>query len=89
LTDYSKAAGMPGSAPSAAVLTVSETARLLRISRGAAYEAIRTGQIPSLRIGRRILVPTSLLLRLLGAEAQNGSAIAGPPSRPQAEGGTT
>ncbi|MFH1330241.1 MAG: helix-turn-helix domain-containing protein [Actinomycetota bacterium] len=83
---------MPGSAPSAAVLTVSETARLLRISRGAAYEAIRTGQIPHLRIGRRILVPTALLMRLLGAETEGGPAITGPPSspssRPQTKGGT-
>ena len=38
-------------------LTVAEAARLLGISRGACYEAIRVGQVPSIRIGRRVLVP--------------------------------
>jgi excisionase family DNA binding protein len=57
-----------------AVLTVPEAARLLRISRGAAYEAVRMGQIPSVRIGRRVLIPTALLLRMLG-EGQSGSPL--------------
>src|SRR4051812_48038517 len=39
------------------VQTPEETARLLRIGRNAAYEAIQRGDIPSVRIGRRILVP--------------------------------
>jgi excisionase family DNA binding protein len=46
-------------------LTVEETARLLGISRGAAYEAVRRGELPSLRIGRRILIPRSRLADLL------------------------
>jgi excisionase family DNA binding protein len=46
-------------------LTVTETADVLRIGRSAAYEAIRAGQIPSLRIGRRVLVPVSALVALL------------------------
>lgn len=48
------------------VLTVEEAARALRISRGSAYEAVRTGEIPSIRIGRRVLVPRQMLLTLLG-----------------------
>jgi excisionase family DNA binding protein len=47
------------------VLTVLEAARLLRLSRGLAYEAVRLRQIPSIRIGRRILVPRAALMRLL------------------------
>jgi excisionase family DNA binding protein len=39
---------------------------LLGISRGLAYEAVRTGALPSLRVGRRILIPTARLLALLG-----------------------
>lgn len=51
------------------VLTVDEAARLLRISRGLAFEAARRGEIPTIRIGRRILVPTAALLaRLRDAE---------------------
>ncbi len=39
------------------LLTVSEAAKLLRISRGLAYELVRQERIPSIRLGRRILVP--------------------------------
>ncbi|HEU0130264.1 MAG TPA: helix-turn-helix domain-containing protein [Mycobacteriales bacterium] len=46
------------------VLTVDEAARLLRISRGLAFEAARRGDIPTIRIGRRILVPTAALVVL-------------------------
>jgi excisionase family DNA binding protein len=38
-------------------LTIPEAARLLGISRNAAYQAARSGQIPTLRIGRLLLVP--------------------------------
>lgn len=46
-------------------LTVNEVARLLGLSRGATYEAVRTGQIPSIRIGRRIIIPRVALVKLL------------------------
>ena len=45
--------------------TVEEVARVLGIGRTAAYEAVRLGTIPSVRIGRRILIPTTALDRLL------------------------
>ncbi len=48
-----------------ATLTVPECAKLLRISRGQAYAACRRGEIPTLRIGSRILVPRVALDRLL------------------------
>jgi len=50
-----------------ATLSVEEMAAVVGVSRGVAYEAIRTGQIPSLRLGRRVLVPVPALLSLLGA----------------------
>lgn len=37
--------------------TVEEAAKLLRISRASAYEAVRKGEIPSVRLGRTIRVP--------------------------------
>lgn len=46
-------------------LTVDETAVLLRISRGMAYKAVNKGTIPSIRIGKRLLVPVAALNRLL------------------------
>ena len=47
------------------VLTVEEAASILRISRGLAYEAVRNGELPSIRISRRILVPRERLMELL------------------------
>jgi excisionase family DNA binding protein len=43
--------------PKRAVMTVKETAEALGIGLNQAYEGIRSGQIPSLRIGKRIIVP--------------------------------
>ncbi len=49
-------------------LTVEEAARLLGISRSLAYEAVAAGKLPSIRIGRRVLVPRAALERLLDGE---------------------
>lgn len=46
--------------------TVQEAAMILGIGRGAAYEAARTGRLPTIRVGRRILVPLPNLEKLLG-----------------------
>lgn len=50
-------------------LTVTEAAELLGISRGTAYECVRTGEIPSVTFGRRVLVPRRRLLALLDNES--------------------
>jgi excisionase family DNA binding protein len=42
-----------------------EAARKLKIERKTAYVAIQWGEIPSIRIGRRILVPAVAFNRLL------------------------
>ncbi len=49
-------------------LTVEEAAQLLGISRGSAYAAARAGDIPAIRVGRRLLVPRHALLALVGAD---------------------
>jgi excisionase family DNA binding protein len=49
-------------------LTVSEAAELLGISRSTAYECVRTGEIPSVTFGRRVLIPRHRLDRLLDGE---------------------
>lgn len=46
-------------------LSVGEAAKLLGLSRASAYEAVRTGQIPSLRFGKRIVVPRAALNKML------------------------
>ena len=48
-----------------ATFTVEEAAEVLGIGRNSAYEGVRTGEIPSVRIRRRILVPRAALERLL------------------------
>lgn len=53
-------------------LTVTEAATCLGVSRHFAYQAVREGSIPSIRIGRRILIPTHAFEQLL---ANAGSAV--------------
>jgi len=46
-------------------LTVEETAKALGIGRQLAYERVKTGEIPAIKIGRRLLVPRAALEKLL------------------------
>lgn len=67
----------PGNDDGRATLSVAEAARLLGIGRGTAYEAVHRGEIPSLRVGRRILVPRATVERLLadaGTRANHADA---------------
>ena len=50
-------------------LSVEDAADLLDISRASAYQGVKAGEIPSIRVGRRILVPTAALLTMLGVPA--------------------
>lgn len=60
-----------GTAPNAAetgrraTMTVTEAAETLGISRSTAYELVRVGTLPALRLGRRLVVPTHALEALL------------------------
>lgn len=47
------------------VLTVSEAAKHLGISRALAYELVARGELPHLRLGRRIVVPRRALEAML------------------------
>jgi excisionase family DNA binding protein len=46
-------------------ITVEEAARLLGISRGLAYEMVRVGRIPSIRFGKRLVVPKAALEKMI------------------------
>jgi excisionase family DNA binding protein len=61
------------------VFTVEEAAALLRISRGLAFAAVRSGSIPHIRIGRRILVPRGALLKLVHEDTAEPSVGVGQP----------
>jgi excisionase family DNA binding protein len=65
-----RAPGAAGANLERLTLTVEEAATILGISRAFAYESVRRGDIPHVKIGRRLLVPRAALNRLLdSAEA--------------------
>lgn len=47
-------------------VSVEEAGELLGISRRSAYRAVERGELPALRVGRLLRVPTPKLLALLG-----------------------
>jgi excisionase family DNA binding protein len=49
-------------------MSIEEAARLLGIGRNSAYDAAARGDIPTIRIGKRILVPRAAFERLLSGE---------------------
>jgi len=55
----------PGGDSLCLTLTVEDAARTLGISRGAAYTHARDGSLPTIRLGKRLLVPKAALDRLL------------------------
>jgi excisionase family DNA binding protein len=54
--------------------SVMEAAVVLGIGRDAAYQGVKTGDIPSVRVGARILVPKLALQRLLEQGAPANAA---------------
>lgn len=48
------------------VMTVQEVAKYLRLKRSTAYELVKQGVIPSIKLGRQIRVPKSGLKKMLG-----------------------
>lgn len=53
-------------------LTAEEFFKLMRIGRNTGYEALRRGDFPSIRVGRRLLIPRAAIERLV-QEAVEGS----------------
>ena len=53
-------------------LSIPEAGKALGICRSAAYEAAGTGQLPTIRIGKRILVPVVALEQMLRECADRG-----------------
>jgi len=54
-------------------MTVEEAGDLMGLSRGSAYKAVRAGEIPVLKVGKRLLVPTARLRGLLGIDEARAS----------------
>jgi excisionase family DNA binding protein len=58
------------------LLTVTEAARVLRISRNLCYELISQDRLPHLRLGRRILIPRYGLEQWIATQ----SGLPAPPA---------
>ena len=65
-------------------LTVGQTAEVLGIGRSIAYELVHIGDIPSLRLGRRIVVPVAHAAVRLGVGSDTvWNALTGAAAAPQ------
>lgn len=53
-------------------MTVSEMGQVLGIGRRQAYEAVNRGDVPSIRLGSRILISTRVITQIL----ESGSVVA-------------
>ena len=51
-----------------------ETAQILGLSKSSVYAAAERGEIPTIRVGRRLLVPTAALRRMLLMEGGSDAA---------------
>lgn len=48
------------------VLSVPEAGAICGLGRSASFDAVRRGELPVIRFGRRLAVPTAALLTMLG-----------------------
>ena len=58
--------------PQRLTMSVEEASEALGISRSLAYELVRGGEIPSLRLGRRVVVPARALEDLVEHASEAG-----------------
>jgi len=52
--------------PDKPMFSVEEVAAILGVGRATAYRCANTGEIPALRLGRRLFIPRAALVRMLG-----------------------
>ncbi|MGH4008284.1 MAG: helix-turn-helix domain-containing protein [Pseudonocardiaceae bacterium] len=55
-------------------MTVEQAGAVLGISRSSAYDAVRSGTIPAIRLGRRLVVPTAALRNMCQLGNQGGDS---------------
>jgi len=56
--------------------SVEEVATMLGIARGKAYEHVRSGEIPSIRMGRRLLIPRARFHAWLNGRTRPAAEVA-------------
>lgn len=57
------------------VLSATQAAELLGVSRSLVYELIRRKELPSVRLGRRVLVPTAAITQLAAPDDSGSEAL--------------
>jgi excisionase family DNA binding protein len=55
-------------------LRIEEAAKILGIARNTAYDAAKNGQLPTIKIGKRLLVPRIAIERMLSLPASGAVA---------------
>lgn len=63
------------------VLTVSEAASVLRLSRAFTYDLVARGELPSVHFGRRIMIPRAAIERILDDSLPTSRPRRDPTSR--------
>jgi excisionase family DNA binding protein len=65
--------------------SVSEAYTILGVGRNAGYEAVRTGCIRAIKIGKRVVIPKAEIERLLSGEPAQAAGSAVSPDKPLIE----
>jgi excisionase family DNA binding protein len=75
-------AGIPTAQERPTLSLYPETAKWMGLSKSSVYAAAERGDIPTIRVGRRLLVPTATLRRMLAldVDAEPGSGAGRSPS---------
>ena len=55
------------------VYTIPEVGEILGINRNLAYQLVRTGEIPAIRLGKRLVCPKAALHRMLDEQVSTDS----------------
>lgn len=58
-------------------VTVDEAARMLGISRNSCYQACHTGELPVIRLGKRLVIPVRALEKMLEGNGSNKNQTLG------------
>jgi excisionase family DNA binding protein len=61
--------------------TINEAANALGVGRNTVYEAVRAGTVPTIRMGRRVIIPKYALLNFMGIPQSHATQ-----ARPNEEG---
>jgi excisionase family DNA binding protein len=55
-------------------VSIEDAGKILSLSRNSAYQAAKSGEIPCIKLGRLIRVPTAKLREMLGIRTESSAA---------------